>query len=68
MATNRYNTRITQVQGSPLVIEFSAQPSRPFKVVIPGEFLPDGSPKHIVFTSQTKAREWVRANSKIVCP
>jgi hypothetical protein len=66
MATNQTNTTITQVVGATLVIEFSQQCSHPFKVAMPGQFWPDGpfkgTPKHIVFTSQTKARAWVLAN------
>jgi hypothetical protein len=62
MATNRFNTIITQVKGSTMVIEFSDQPSRPFKVAMPGQFHTDGYPRYIVFTSQTKARTWVMAN------
>jgi len=62
MATNRFNTRITQVQGSTMVIDFSDMPSRPFKVALPDQFHTDGHPKHMVFTSQTRARAWVMAN------
>ncbi len=57
MATNQYNTRITQVQGSAIVIEFSGQPSHPFKVEIAGQ--------RWVFKSQTRAREFVHSRMPV---